>query len=79
MIYLGTALLNTDGCLHFFYKEGVIYRVEVSLTTTDIYYSHWKHEVVSDVNDCEPFEYVLPNTLNIVRDIDTGDVEDDDN
>ena len=74
MIYLGTALLNTDDYLHLFYKEGMIYCVEVSLTTTDKYYSHWKHEVVSDVNECDPFEYVLPNTLYILRSIDAGDV-----
>lgn len=87
MIYLGTgkALLNIDGYLHLFYKEGMIYRVEVTTTykyyshrihevVSNVNYSHWKHEVVSDVNECDPFEYVLPNTLHILRSIDAGDV-----
>lgn len=66
MIYLGTSLSNNTDSLHFFYKDGMIYRVDISSRTSETYYLHWKHEVDSNNIDCEPFEYVLPNTLNIV-------------
>lgn len=79
MIYLGTSSLsnNTDS-LHFFYKDGMIYRVDISSRTSETYYSHWKHEVVSNNVDCEPFEYVLPETLNFVGTMVTDDFVADD-
>ncbi len=83
MIYLATTLIKQpDGYLHFFYQEGMIYRVESNIHSNEKYYVCWKHEIISDNYDCELFKYILPETLNIIGEENDGvediDIHDED-
>jgi hypothetical protein len=64
LIYLATTKGNSF-TYHYFYKKNWIFQVEI-YNNDEKYYYRWQHIVDCEIEECNGFHYVLPETLNII-------------